>query len=278
MCQTGLKKIVADLSKQVGQWSGAEGSAGQLLPSPHLPCVPEGGAVDDLSPVAPSVQPGVQSAQRRLPLYAPFSLPGLLRRLGWGVSSRSGFRLPGGLWRTSSHAPLRCYCRHLCFRCLTPPPVRWPVPPRAGWRPAARRGTGWLASHCSLEHQGRPPSLTAIHEPPVRHHTHAEDIQILESCYLTFKHLLAELCVIAADIYMKTLLSVATLHLLFTSNLRERGGETFASCGESNCAVASHGDPLKWNLTHDIHFTFVYVWGFFLTSCYNPQRSSKEIT
>ena len=84
MCQTGLK-MVADSSKQVGQRPGAEGSAGQLLPSPHLPRVPEGGAVDDLSPVAPSVQPGVQPAQRWLPLNAPFSLPGVLRRLGWGA-------------------------------------------------------------------------------------------------------------------------------------------------------------------------------------------------
>lgn len=83
LVQTGVAS-----SKQVGQWSGSERTAGHILSSPNLPSVPEGGTVDDLGSVAPPVQPGIQPAQRRLPLHAPFGLPAadcLLCRLRWRV-------------------------------------------------------------------------------------------------------------------------------------------------------------------------------------------------
>lgn len=74
-------------SKQVGQWSGTERAAGELLSSSYLPRVPEGGAVDDLGSVASPVQPGVQPAQGRLPLHPPLGPPGcgcvLCRLGGW---------------------------------------------------------------------------------------------------------------------------------------------------------------------------------------------------
>lgn len=62
-------------SKQVGQWSSSERTAGELLTSSHLPWVPEGGAVDDLGSVASSMQPGVEPAQGRLPLHPPLGPP-----------------------------------------------------------------------------------------------------------------------------------------------------------------------------------------------------------
>ena len=75
----------------------------------------------------------------------------------------------GGLWETSSHAP-RCR-RCWCSRCRTRLQVRGPLPPPAGRRPAAGRGTGWLACRCSLGPRGPPPSRTATHGPPVNQST-----------------------------------------------------------------------------------------------------------
>lgn len=82
-CQTGLYLYIGVSTEQVGQWAGSERASGELLRSSHLPRVPEGGAVDDLGSVASSMQPGVQSAQGRLPLYPPFGPPGRHCVLCW---------------------------------------------------------------------------------------------------------------------------------------------------------------------------------------------------
>lgn len=84
-----LAQTAVASSKQVGQWPGSERTAGEILTPAHLPGVSEGGAVDDLGSVSPSVQPGVQPAQGRLPLHAPFGLPAAADRilccLSWWV-------------------------------------------------------------------------------------------------------------------------------------------------------------------------------------------------
>lgn len=105
------------------------------------------------------------SSRSRLPPLLP-------RRAGSGAAVGSG--CPGGLWEIASRA-LR-YCRCWCFRCLTRLPVRWPLPAPAGQRPAVGTGTGWLASRCSPEPQGPPPSLTATRGPPVNHSTNTGNI------------------------------------------------------------------------------------------------------